>query len=155
MISEAARPHTPPRSFPGVDRSAILEAAPSLAERVPTGTTAKLHLDRLVALLTTSGSTKTLLRENEALFDEQNARLRRTRNALLHGGPIVSTAVERGSEFAVTVANFALYEVLTLMLDGEDLVTGTAKRARERRQRADRLAAGSDWADALWGPLDG
>jgi hypothetical protein len=116
-------PHAPPNYTAGMNLKVALE-----------------HLDQLLALAGTAKSAEgmTQIRDlsgdkqsmrqwltdlgNE--FESRNAVLRRTRNALVHGGPLSMPTVDYVSDFSMTLAYHALGPAIGLMLRDKDLVDG-------------------------------
>lgn len=150
VVDRPAPPHSAPSALPTRSRGQIVALVDQLAEEVPRGTPAALHVRRLQELFESKAKTNEFLDSCMETFDRRNAHLRRTRNALLHGGPIVTSSVDHVSGFALTLANFALGGALEVMLDGRDLTVGLIEDERVNETCLRHLRSGSSWPDALF-----
>lgn len=67
------------------------------------------------------------------------ARLRRTRNAAIHGGPVSAAACETIAVFAGRIAGMALSNVIEAVIDGVNVEAHTLARRTRYRTRVDNL----------------
>jgi hypothetical protein len=107
---------------------------------------------RLTPPLATPAASCAWLREHFNNFTRNEARRRRTRNSLVHGGPLTERTVEATVDFAETPAILALGDCIDGRLSGLDLIDHfLEERARLDRVKG-RLVDGEPLSDALfWG----
>lgn len=72
------------------------------------------------------------------------ARLTRSRNAAIHGGPLSAAACESVADFAVTIARMALNTAVRATVAGEAVDLYAAVQRDEYRQRSQNLTSGGD-----------
>lgn len=82
-------------------------------------------------------------------FDSHLGRLRRLRNAAIHGGPVSDAAVQTVHVFAQTIGRECLNEALGAMLTSEDIATHMNAFRVDLIGRYDRIASSRD-IDALF-----
>ena len=132
-------PHAPPNYWPSTNLKVILENLDRLIAVAP-GTGPSQALERLRERLDELKAADAWLGELAATFEAQNKRLRRTRNALVHGGPLATDTVEHVSDFSLTLAHLAAGPAIDLLLADRDLVEGFL----DHRPRT----AGASWTSA-------
>jgi hypothetical protein len=92
------------------------------------------------------------LREHLTAFDRLEGRRRRTRNSLVHGGPLAARTVDVTVGFADSIAHLALGDCIEGRLAGEDLVDHFLARRVRRDSVLRRLDGGQALSEALfWG----
>lgn len=104
----------------------------------------------LTPLVESPRATAEWLGEQAASFRRMEARRRRTRNALVHGGPLSERTVESCVEFAESTAALALGECITGRLEGRDLVDHFLDLRRNSQRVFDHLKDGWTLAEALF-----
>ena len=82
-------------------------------------------------------------------FDCQLARLRRLRNAAIHGGPISETACQSVAVFAFNLGHQCLNEAMRALLAGTDTASHMAEYRADHIDRFERVKATGD-IDALF-----
>lgn len=105
-----------------VNLQAFLCHLPSLVAQLPQGSRELRRAQRLLDRTRTGGATIGWLRELDQRFNALEARARRTRNALVHGGPISQETVAAVVDFADELAANALNVSVQGRLAGHDLV---------------------------------
>lgn len=147
-------PPRPPFShatyLPSINLRAVLENLDALIEVAPRGSSAWTGLARLRARTATPRSVGGWLDQLEDEFEVRNDRLRRTRNALMHGGPLVRTTVDDVARFAETLAYQAIGPAVHLMLEEEDVIDGFLRRQQDHTRCFARLRHGSPPSEALF-----
>jgi hypothetical protein len=133
-----------------VDRKAFLEHLDELVGIAPPGSTSAVRLQRLKARCADATAMKAWLADLENEFDRRNARLRRTRNALMHGGPLSLATVDDVARFAVTAAHQALSPAITYLLRNEDVVDGFLDSQERVRVCFQKLRRGTAPSEALF-----
>jgi hypothetical protein len=130
LIETAAgqHPHTRAVFLPTVNLKAILEHLDALIEAAPDNSAAWMRLRALQQRMATPPAAKRWIDELAREFGNKNARLRRARNALMHGGPLVTSIVNEVAHFAVTLAYFALDPAVNFLLADEDVTDGFLDR---------------------------
>lgn len=146
----AQRPHSPGTELPTVNLKRILEHVDELVDLAPVGSPAHARLVRLATRTEGARAASRWLDELGGEFDIRNARLRRTRNALMHGGPLVPGTVENVVRFAVALAHQSLGAALEMLLADDDLVEGFITRERRYRECFSSLRAGEPATEALF-----
>ena len=145
-------PHAPPNYWPSTNLKVILENLDRLIAVAP-GTDPAQPLERLKGRLNDSKAINAWLKELGRTFDQQNKRLRRTRNALVHGGPLAPATVEHISNFSLGLAHLAVRPAIDLLLADRDLVDGFLDRQAAQRKCFAQLRNGVPASDALfWDP---
>lgn len=76
--------------------------------------------------------------------DTSTARLRRTRNAAIHGGPISATACQTIAPFARRIAGLALSNVIEATINGVQVEAHTRGRRSRYQQRVQNLTVTGD-----------
>ncbi|GAA0997310.1 hypothetical protein GCM10009551_064690 [Nocardiopsis tropica] len=84
--------------------------------------------------------------------DACTARLRRTRNAAIHGGPISTAACETIAEFARRIAAMALSNVIEAVIDGACVEPHTQARRDRYRTRVEMLTQNGDLENLFGSP---
>ncbi len=83
-------------------------------------------------------------------FKRQEARRRRTRNALVHGGPLAELTVEATTGFAETLAGLALGACIEGRIDGCDLVDHFLETRRDLLRVVNDVRSQKPLADSLF-----
>ena len=143
-------PHGTGDELPSINLRSVVENLVELAAAVPIGSDARVQLNRLVHRAADAQTLGAWLEELSTEFDRRNARLRRTRNALMHGGPIVTGTVEDVGRFAVTLAYSALGEAIEMLLDSQDLIDGFLDRQQHLLSCFEQLRSGTPPSEALF-----
>jgi hypothetical protein len=102
---------------------------------------------RLAELDDTLGSAATLaaaFQEEQSRVNARVDRLRRSRNAAIHGGPLSVAACESIADFARHIATMALNNVIRATVDNETVDAHTKARRDEYHQRSKDLQLGGD-----------
>jgi hypothetical protein len=86
----------------------------------------------------------------EKEFDRKIAVLRRTRNALVHGGPFTPRAVSYASDIAMDLTNHALTPAVDFMLDDSDPIDAFLDQRDLNLRIAGELRAGTPAKEALF-----
>jgi hypothetical protein len=136
--------------LPSVNLKAVLEHLDELTEIAPAGSESSVHLARLRQQTADGSSAKAWLRELGSEFDKNNSRLRRTRNALMHGGPLVTSNVEDVARFSTTLAYLALGPAVHLLLDDKDVIDGFLDREQNHLRCFSQLRDGIPASEALF-----
>ncbi|ABL03215.1 hypothetical protein MUL_0513 [Mycobacterium ulcerans Agy99] len=77
-------------------------------------------------------------------LENRVARLTRSRNAAIHGGPLSSAACDSIADFATVIAQKALYTAVRATVAGQAVDVYASKQRDEYRQRSQNLASGGD-----------
>jgi hypothetical protein len=117
-----------------------------------TSTLGKIYTDhwlgrRLAELDDTLASAAALaaaFQEEQSRVNARVNRLRRSRNAAIHGGPLSAAACESIAEFARRIATMALHNVIRATVDDETVDTYTKARRDEYHQRTKNLTLNGD-----------
>lgn len=142
--------HAPRNYFGSTNLKAILENIDALAEtELPPGRTAPV-VARLRDRVSSRCTIVSWLDELGAEFDQRNAQLRRTRNALMHGGPIVLPVVMHVAPYAMALASHAIFPALDCLMEDQDLVDGFVAKQAELRRCFASLRAGEPIEIALF-----
>lgn len=144
------RQHSAGNEMPSIDLKEILDNVSELAESAPEGSAAKVGLTRLAERTSDARAASRWIDELFEDFDRRNARLRRTRNALMHGGPIVTDTVENVARFGVTLAHHAIGAATDLLLNENDLIDGFLDRQQRHERCFERLRSGTPASEALF-----
>jgi hypothetical protein len=83
-------------------------------------------------------------------FSKLEARARRVRNALVHGGPAIDQASSGVLPFVEALAQSALFISVEGRLDGADLVDHFLERRARNMRYLTALRSGVSPIDALW-----
>jgi hypothetical protein len=119
--TESSRPpYTPPSFRGGINLKVFLEHLDELAELSAAGPWRSRQLLDLQARLGSKPAVGEWIEGIEERFDRKAAVLKRTRNALVHGGPYTPRAVAYASDIAMGLSNHALTPAVDFMLDGRD-----------------------------------
>lgn len=149
-VVEQPPPHSPSSFIGGTNLKAILENLDVLLQAAPSGSDAHSELERLAARLADASAAKSWMNALGTEFDIRNARLRRTRNAIMHGGPIATRTVNHVSDFAVTLAYHALGPAIDILLEDRDLIDGFLNLQESHHRCFARLASGTSPSEALF-----
>lgn len=102
---------------------------------------------RLAELDDTLASARTLaaaFQEEQSRVNARVDRLRRSRNAAIHGGPLSAAACASIAEFARRIATMALNNVIRATVDNETVDAHTRARRDEYHQRSESLKLAGD-----------
>lgn len=77
-------------------------------------------------------------------LERRVARLTRSRNAAVHGGPLSTAACDSIADFATVIAQKALYTAVRAIIAGQAVDVYAAAQRDEYRQRSQNLASGGD-----------
>jgi hypothetical protein len=146
---------TPPQHGPdtyasSINLKAVLDHLDDLVAMAPLGSTSCVRLTQLSERCTDAKAMKAWTAGLEERFDRRNARLRRTRNALMHGGPLTSATVDDVARFAETLAFHALTPAIEMLLAGEDVTDGFLDRRERYRVCVSGLHSGVPVSEALF-----
>ncbi|TDZ77375.1 hypothetical protein DE4585_04769 [Mycobacteroides salmoniphilum] len=97
--------------------------------------------------LTSTATLGATLDLEKTRFDSKVARLRRTRNAAIHGGVLSETACATIADFAAYLARQALSATIWAIVTGNPVDIDAASRRDECRERIRRLKQGGDLAN--------
>ena len=142
-------PHAPRFWIGPTNLKAILENIDELAT-LGEGLDQGVAIRRLRERVTDRDSVRAWLDELGEGFDRRNRRLRRTRNALMHGGPITTDTVNHVSEFSMQLAYLAIGPAVNLLLKDRDLVDGFLDNRDQLTRCYARLREGVPVSDALF-----
>lgn len=149
-LNEPHPPHAPDNYFGSTNLKSILENLDKLIAITPPNPDTSLGLIRLRDHLANGAAARAWLDDLEDEFDQSNGRLRRTRNALMHGGPIVMPIVDHVSPFSLALATHAIGMAVELLLDDRDLVDGFVDRQNNLRRCFALLGEGVAPTEALF-----
>jgi hypothetical protein len=149
-LNEPHPPHAPHNYFGSTNLKAILENLDKLIAITPPNPDTSLGLIRLRDHLANGAAARAWLDDVKDEFDHRNGRLRRTRNALMHGGPIVMPIVDHVSPFSLALATHAIGMAVELLLDDRDLVDGFVDRQNNLRRCFALLGEGVAPTEALF-----
>lgn len=96
-------------------------------------------LAELDDILATPAALATAFAEETQRVEACTARLRRTRNAAIHGGPVSAAACETIAVFARRLAGMALSNVIEAVIDGVNVEAHTLARRTRYRTRVENL----------------
>jgi hypothetical protein len=150
VIEEVRPPHSPRSYRPSINLKRVVESLDELiavADRH--GGTAEAF-DQLRARLADKTAVTRWLDELGNEFDRRNAALRRNRNALMHGGPLVRPSIDHVSQFALALACHAITPALELMLADKDLIDGFLDQQQHLASAWALLRAGKPASEALF-----
>jgi hypothetical protein len=121
-----------------------------LIERVPEGSPIAERLVRLSNDTATGGAGAAWAERLMDEFSKLEARARRVRNALVHGGPAIDHASSGVLPFVEALAQSALFISVEGRLDGADLVDHFLERRARNMRYLSALRSGVAPIDALW-----
>ena len=121
-----------------------------LIERVPDGSPISERLLRLKDDTATGRAGAAWAERLMEEFSKLEARSRRVRNSLVHGGPAIDQASSGALPFVEALAESALFISVEGRLDGVDLVDHFLERKAWNLKCLDALRAGVPPIDALW-----
>jgi hypothetical protein len=147
---ELRPPYTTAVHLPAVNLKTVLERLAELVEIAREGSEAAVSLSRLQRRTVDARAITEWLNELSREFDERNGRLRRTRNALMHGGPLVPSIVDDDAHFSTTLAYLALSPAVFFLLADDDVTDGFLDRQQRHLTCFDRLRAGDPASEALF-----
>lgn len=104
-------------------------------------------LSEIDGFLTSTTTLGKILDLEQLRFRTKVARLRRTRNALIHGGTLSELACATISDFAAYLARHALNGAIWAIVTGEQVNVHAADRRDESQERIRRLKLGGDLAN--------
>jgi hypothetical protein len=150
VMEELPPPHSPRSYRPSINLRRVVESLDELiAIADPRWGTAEA-LDQLRSRLANKTAVAGWLDELGTEFDRRNAALRRNRNALMHGGPLVRPAVDHVSQFALALAYHAITPAIELMLADKDLVDGFLDQQQHLVSAEALLREGKSAGEALF-----
>lgn len=149
-LNDPQPPHAPHNYLGSTNLKAILENLDKLGAITPPNPDLSLGLIRLRDRLASGAAARAWLDDLEDEFDHRNGRLRRTRNALMHGGPIVMPIVDHVSPFSLALATHAIGIAVALLLGERDLIDGFIDRQNNLRRCFARLREGVAPTEALF-----
>ncbi|WP_083954730.1 MULTISPECIES: hypothetical protein [unclassified Rhodococcus (in: high G+C Gram-positive bacteria)] len=94
--------------------------------------------------LASAGALSVAFEAEKARVAACTARLRRTRNAAIHGGPISPVACETISSFARRIAGLAITNVIEAVIDGAEVDVHTLHRRSRYQKRVENLTLSGD-----------
>jgi hypothetical protein len=136
--------------LPGINLKAVLENLDALIDVAPEASSAWAALTQLRARTETTAAVAAWVDALESEFGVQNDRLRRTRNALMHGGPLVSHTVDDSARFAEVLAHHAIDPAVYLLLEDQDIVDGFLARQQRHVGCFAQLRDGTPASEALF-----
>jgi hypothetical protein len=135
-----------PRFLVHLDRvAAAINEVPHLWE-----SSLPLRLAALKKQCGTPNARRRWFKELLSTFDRAEGRRRRTRNALVHGGPLTESTVESVVAFAERLAFYALGESIEGRLAGKDLVDHFLARRDDHGAMERAIADGQPLSEALF-----
>lgn len=142
-----------PQSW-SVNPRGVLKKLDWLLERVPDGSPAEERVLRLQQRTRTGQAAAAWAEELMSEFEHLEARSRRVRNVLVHGGPESEAAAEGVLPFVESMAVDALYMAVNGRFSKVDLVDFFLDRRAQNIEILRALKAGSSPGDALWPQAD-
>lgn len=121
-----------------------------LGERVPPGNRIAERIDELRERTQTGSAAAAWAAELMDEFSRMDARAKRVRNALVHGGPATEQAADQILPFVESLAEMALYTSVEGRLDEVDLVEHFIKMRSAHLRVLKALKDGMKPVDALW-----
>jgi hypothetical protein len=150
-IEERANLRVPaPDGRSSINLRTVIQDAAWLRERVPPNSDAHRHLSRLTGRLKTGRTTLAWWDELERQARIMESRRFRTRNALVHGGPLAPETIAAIGAFAEHIAGEALASSIEGRLLQRDLVDHFLARGDRVRSVRARLDGGDPPEDALF-----
>jgi hypothetical protein len=149
--SEKEPPHAPRNYIGSTNLKAILENIDELA-KIGAGLDAGVDIERLRQRIADGSAVGSWIDQLGEEFKRRNARLRRTRNSLMHGGPLVVNTVDHVSKFAMSLAYLAIGPAVNMLLNERDLVDGFLDNQAELRRCFARLRKGAPFSEAFFLP---
>ncbi len=147
MLTDVLTRHGPYRVEPNF--SAAVRVLPDLAPIFsPFGVRGR-RIRTLAARTRDMDALRAWVHETSVAWDALLDRTQRCRNALAHGGPINDRVMASSSQFAHTVAAFALSEEVGAVVSGGDITSSHEELANNARAWRARLATETDVAAAL------
>jgi hypothetical protein len=102
------------------------------------------RLAELDDTLASAGTLAAAFQEEQSRVNARVDRLRRSRNAAIHGGPLSAAACESIADFARQIARMALNNVIRATVDNETVDAHTKARRDEYHQRSENLKLSGD-----------
>ncbi len=136
-----------------VNPRGVLRKLDWLEEQVPRGSPASERIAKLKARTSTGEAAAAWAKELMENFARLEARSRRVRNVLIHGGPATDLVADQVLPFVESLAETALFISVEGRLDEIDLVDFFLDRRAENVRTLEALRQGAHAADALW-PAD-
>jgi hypothetical protein len=102
------------------------------------------RLAELDDTLASAGALAAAFQEEQSRVNARVNRLRRSRNAAIHGGPLSTAACESIADFARRIATMALSNVIRATVDNETVDAHTKARRDEYHQRTKNLKLSGD-----------
>ncbi len=151
LETEAGRPpYSIAVHLPTVNLKAVLEHIDDLIEIAPDSSEANVRFRELKQRTADRTAAKKWLDDLGEKFDKSNARLRRTRNALMHGGPLVTSSIDDVAHFSTNLAYLALGMAVNLLLNDEDMIDGFLDQQQNHLRCLSQLRKGVPASDALF-----
>lgn len=142
------RDHSPPNFRSAVNLKVFLQELDAIAD-LSTSSPIR-QLVGLQAKLASRTAVDHWIRNLEDSFDRKTAVLRRTRNALMHGGPFTPRTVEYASGMAMGLSSHALMPAVDFMLDDKDPVDAFLARRDSTLKTAADLRRGVRAVEAMF-----
>ena len=121
-----------------------------IADRVPIDSAVHERIETARRRLATGPAAAAWASELMREFRMIDARARRLRNTLVHGGPAVERAAEEVLPFVESIAVDALSVSIEGRFDGRDLVDTFLDRRTRAEAILAEMKAGADPVEALW-----
>jgi hypothetical protein len=150
-IEERANLQVPaPDGRSSINLRIVIQDSAWLQERVPANSNAHRHLSQLIRRLETGRTTLAWWNDLERQARIMESRRFRTRNALVHGGPLAPGTIAAIGAFAEHIAGEALASSIEGRLLQRDLVDHFLARGERVRSVRARLEGGDPPEDALF-----
>lgn len=133
-----------------VNLKRFLELIDVIATEVNEPSGVSPRLERLAGRVRTPTSATAWLRELRGQFDRLEGRRRRTRNALIHGGPLAEKTVDTTVDFSESLAVNALGASIDGRLAGRDIIDHFLRRRSRFENSERRLRNGEPLSEALF-----
>jgi hypothetical protein len=136
--------------LPSINLRAVLEHVNDLIDIAPDTSEARVRLEELKQRTADRSAVNRWLDKLDEQFDKSNARLRRARNALMHGGPLVTSSIDDVAHFSTNLAYMALGVAVNLLLNDEDVTDGFLDQQQNHLRCFSQLREGVPARDALF-----
>lgn len=150
MLSESSLKFKLDERVWSVNPQGVAQKLDWLMERVVPGSVGEARLKDLRERMHSGQAAARWAKDLMLEFEVQEARSRRVRNVLVHGGPETDSTVEGALPFVESLAAEALYASVEGRLDGTDLVDFFLDRRAYFSKILRDLKSGCPPADALW-----
>jgi hypothetical protein len=136
-----------------VSMPVLVEHLEELRDATPENSEPRALLDNACANISSKACTRAWIDATNARFKRELDRWRRTRNALVHGGPVGEATVELSVRFAENLARDALAPTIHALLHDESVCDAFLRREDQFRLCIERLQAGVPASEAMfWDP---